>query len=201
MDEVMTDKQQSQNNQAGRMIWIDLEMTGLDIKQDKIIEIATIITDAELNILAEGPVFAIYQPEIVLETMNAWCVKQHGQSGLTERVRNSKTVTAEAERLTLEFLNPYVSAGVSAMCGNSVHQDRAFLREYMPELEDFFHYRNIDVSTFKELAGRWSPEILAGLTKESKHLALDDIKDSIAELKYYRQQIWHPQRKADNTIT
>lgn len=103
MDEVMTDKQQSQNNQAGRMIWIDLEMTGLDIKQDKIIEIATIITDAELNILAEGPVFAIYQPEIVLETMNAWCVKQHGQSGLTERVRNSKTVTAEAERLTLEF--------------------------------------------------------------------------------------------------
>ncbi|ODN43911.1 oligoribonuclease [Piscirickettsia litoralis] len=188
----MADENKSQNEQAGRMIWIDLEMTGLEVKQDKIIEIATIVTDAELNILAEGPVYAIHQSDAVLENMNEWCIKQHGQSGLTERVRKSDKSTQEAERLTIEFLSQHISKGASAMCGNSVHQDRAFLREYMPELEAFFHYRNIDVSTFKELAQRWNPEILKGLTKESKHLALDDIKDSIDELKYYRQKIWCP---------
>ncbi len=168
------------------LIWIDLEMTGLDPMQDRIIEIATIVTDAHLNILAEGPVIAIKQTNIVLEGMDAWNTKQHGQSGLTERVKNSLETEASAEAKTLQFLAQYIESGVSPMCGNSICQDRRFLNRYMPQLEAYFHYRHIDVSTLKELARRWKPEIMSEFKKVSKHLALDDIKDSIEELAFYR---------------
>lgn len=173
------------NNQ--HLIWIDLEMTGLDPERDRIIEIATIVTDAQLTILAEGPVFAIYQHDDVLAGMDEWNTRQHHQSGLVKRVRESKVLEAEAERETIAFLQHYLEKGVSPMCGNSICQDRRFLCRYMPALAQFFHYRNLDVSTLKELALRWRPELLKGVTKQSKHLALDDIKDSIAELAYYRQ--------------
>lgn len=169
------------------LIWIDLEMTGLDTFNDRIIEIATIVTDKELTILAEGPVLAIHQPNVVLEAMDEWNQNQHGQSGLIQRVRESTINEAEAERLTIEFLSQYVPAGVSPMCGNSICQDRRFLARCMPQLERFFHYRNLDVSTLKELGKRWSPASLEGFSKESTHLALDDVRDSIAELKHYRQ--------------
>lgn len=169
------------------LIWIDLEMTGLDSQNDDIIEIATIVTDTDLNILAEGPVLPIYQAESVLAVMNSWCVKQHGQSGLTERVRQSKTTMEEAERLTLEFLSMWVPKGRSPMCGNSICQDRRFLARQMPELERYFHYRHLDVSTIKILAERWNKPVYDSFTKESSHLALQDIKDSIAELKHYRE--------------
>ena len=168
------------------LIWIDLEMTGLDPMQDRIIEIATIVTDAHLNILAEGPVIAIKQTNIVLEGMDAWNTKQHGQSGLTERVKNSLETEASAEAKTLQFLAQYIESGVSPMCGNSICQDRRFLNRYMPQLEAYFHYRHIDVRTLKELARRWKPEIMSEFKKVSKHLALDDIKDSIEELAFYR---------------
>lgn len=173
------------NNQ--NLIWIDLEMTGLEPEQDRIIEIATIVTDAHLNILAEGPVFAVAQPKELLDDMDSWNTRQHNQSGLVKRVLESKTGASEAEQLTLAFLNQYLDKGKSPMCGNTICQDRRFLYKYMPELAAFFHYRNLDVSTLKELAIRWRPELLSGLVKESKHLALDDIKDSINELVYYRQ--------------
>ncbi len=169
------------------LVWIDLEMTGLDTRNDVIIEIATVVTDSELNIVAEGPVIAIHQSEERLAGMDEWNTRQHGQSGLVQRVRDSRIDEAEAERLTLEFLRQYVPAKASPMCGNSICQDRRFLARCMPDLEDFFHYRNLDVSTIKELAKRWAPAIYKGFHKESSHLALDDIKDSIAELRYYRE--------------
>ena len=170
-----------------RLIWIDLEMTGLDTDNDKIIEIATIITDDHLNILAEGPVLAVHQSDLILNAMDEWNTKQHGQSGLIERVRRSKLTAQDVEQQTLEFLKKWVNPKSSPMCGNSICQDRRFLHRLMPELEQFFHYRNLDVSSVKELAKRWRPEIMSGLKKNASHLAMDDIRDSIAELKYYRQ--------------
>lgn len=171
------------------LIWIDLEMTGLNPEDDQIIEIATVITDAELNILAEGPVLAIGQTAETMSSMDEWNTNQHGKSGLTERVLASDTTTRQAERATIEFLEKWVPSGKSPMCGNSIHQDRRFLVKYMPELEAFFHYRNLDVSTLKELARRWSPESLRGFQKQGSHLALDDIIDSIEELQYYRSAL------------
>lgn len=169
------------------LIWLDLEMTGLEPKTDVILEMATIVTDSQLNILAEGPVFAIKTADDILDNMDPWCVEQHGKSGLTARCRASTVTLAEAEQQTLAFLSQYVSKGKSPMCGNSIGQDRRFLAEYAPELEAFFHYRNLDVSTVKELARRWHPEVLQKVQKSSSHLALDDIRESIAELVTYRQ--------------
>ena len=171
------------------LIWIDLEMTGLDTQNDVIIEIATVVTDSELNTLAEGPVLAIHQTDEILNAMDEWNTKQHGNSGLVERVKNSTVNEAEAEQQTIEFLRQYVPANASPMCGNSICQDRRFLARCMPELENYFHYRNLDVSSVKELAKRWAPEVFKGFSKESSHLALDDIRDSITELKYYREHL------------
>lgn len=168
------------------LIWIDLEMTGLDTERDLIIEIATIVTDAQLNILAEGPVLAVHQSDAALAGMDEWNTRQHGQSGLVDRVRRSTTTEKEAERLTLEFLQDYIGPRQSPMCGNSICQDRRFLARHMPQLEAYFHYRNLDVSTLKELAKRWQPELLKGFNKKAAHLALDDIRESIEELRYYR---------------
>jgi oligoribonuclease len=164
-------------------------MTGLDTQNDVIIEIATVITDSELNTLAEGPVLAIHQSDDVLNAMDDWNTRQHGQSGLTARVKNSAITEAEAERQTIEFLRELVPANASPMCGNSICQDRRFLARCMPELEKYFHYRNLDVSSLKELAKRWAPKVFKGFSKESSHLALEDIRDSIAELKYYREHL------------
>jgi oligoribonuclease len=175
----------SENN----LIWIDLEMTGLVPDADRIIEIATVITDSALNELAEGPVLAIHQPDEVLGAMDEWNTRQHGGSGLTDRVRSSAIDTAAAERATLSFLEEWVPKGISPMCGNSICQDRRFLARLMPTLEEFFHYRNLDVSTLKELARRWAPEVYSGFSKDSSHLALDDIRDSIAELRHYREYL------------
>ncbi|MFJ1269509.1 oligoribonuclease [Legionella lytica] len=169
------------------LIWIDLEMTGLDPEANRIIEIATVVTDPHLNVIGEGPVFAISQPKAELDAMDSWNTRQHGQSGLVARVLESTVDEKQAEQETVNFLKQFVEKGKSPMCGNSVCQDRRFLYKYMPELAAFFHYRNLDVSTLKELAVRWKPELLNGFNKHSKHLALDDIKDSIAELVYYRQ--------------
>lgn len=169
------------------LIWIDLEMTGLEPQRDVIIEIATIVTDKQLNILAEGPMLAIHQSDEILNGMDEWCTTQHGKSGLTQRVKDSTLNEAMAEKQTIEFLQQYVPAGASPMCGNTICQDRRFLANYMPALEEFFHYRNLDVSTIKELARRWAPEVYNGFTKDSSHLAMDDIKDSINELLYYRE--------------
>jgi oligoribonuclease len=172
---------------VNNLIWIDLEMTGLDTQRDAIIEIATIVTDKDLQILAEGPVLAIHQSESVLAGMDSWNQNTHGKSGLTERVRLSAIDAAEAERKTLEFLQRWVPANQSPMCGNSICQDRRFLARLMPKLEAYFHYRNLDVSTVKELAGRWRPELKQNFTKKNTHLALDDILESIEELRYYRE--------------
>lgn len=172
---------------ANNLIWIDLEMTGLDSDRDSIIEIATIVTDKELNILAEGPVLAIKQGDEILAGMDEWNTRQHTGSGLVERVKQSSIDEAEAERQTLAFLSEWVPAKKSPMCGNSICQDRRFLHRCMPALEQYFHYRHIDVSTFKELAMRWAPEVANSFTKSSKHLALDDIRDSIEELRHYRE--------------
>jgi oligoribonuclease len=171
------------------LIWIDLEMTGLDPNSDVIIEIATIITDKNLMVLDEGPSIVVHQPHDVMNNMDEWCTNQHGKSGLTDRVLNSSISEETAENLTLAFLKQYVPEKKSPMCGNSICQDRRFLARYMPRLEDFFHYRNLDVSTLKELTSRWAPEKKMVYTKESSHLAMDDIKDSIAELKHYRENI------------
>lgn len=177
--------QDSQN-----LIWIDLEMTGLDTQTDHIIEIATVVTDKELNILAEGPVLAIYQSDETLARMDDWNKKHHGESGLIDRVRESHIVESEAEKLTLAFLQQWVPAGASPMCGNSICQDRRFLARWMPELEAYFHYRNLDVSTLKELAGRWAPHLKEGFRKKNSHRALDDIRESIGELQYYRKHLF-----------
>ncbi len=168
------------------LIWIDLEMTGLDPETDTIIEIATIVTDSQLEVLAEGPVRAISVPEARLAAMDEWCTRTHTESGLVDRCLKSGVGLEAAEEETLAFLADFVPPGKSPMCGNSIGQDRRFLVRYMPRLEAFFHYRNLDVSTIKELARRWAPEIAEGFEKEAMHLALEDIKDSIAELRYYR---------------
>ena len=169
------------------LIWIDLEMTGLEPQTDQIIEIATVVTNKNLEILAQGPVIAIQQPFSVMNAMDEWNTSHHGDSGLTQRVLNSKDTIGTAEEETLHFLAKYVVPGKSPMCGNSICQDRRFMARLMPELEGFFHYRNLDVSTLKELARLWKPEIVSGFTKKGAHLALDDILESIEELKYYRE--------------
>ncbi len=174
---------------ASNLIWIDLEMTGLDTVNDRIIEVATIVTDKYLNELAEGPVFAISQSKETLDAMDEWNTRQHGESGLTARVLASKVSPEEAEQATLDFLATWVDGGASPMCGNSVCQDRRFLAREMPTLERYFHYRNLDVSTLKILAQQWAPEVAAGFTKESSHRALADIRDSIAELVWYREHL------------
>lgn len=177
-------------SQDTNLIWIDLEMTGLDPDSDVIIEIATLVTDAHLNILAEGPSLVVHQPTEILDGMDEWNTNQHGRSGLTQRVKDSVISEAEAEAATIEFLKDYVPAGKSPMCGNSICQDRRFLYRYMPELEKFFHYRNLDVSSVKELARRWKPDVLKGLKKHGTHLAMDDIRDSVNELKHYRERFF-----------
>ena len=169
------------------LIWIDLEMTGLIPEKDIIIEIATVVTDANLNVLADGPSIAIHQDNKHLDSMDEWNTRQHTKSGLVQRVKESKISLNEAEKQTLDFLIQYVNPNASPMCGNSICQDRRFLYIYMPKLEKFFHYRHIDVSTLKELAVRWKPDIVSASFKQSKHLALSDIYDSINELKYYRE--------------
>jgi len=180
----MTDSQRND-----RLIWIDLEMTGLDTTRDSIIEIATVVTDSRLNVLAEGPEFAISHPLSALEAMDNWNQNQHRRSGLWQRVLDSQVGLAEAEARTVAFLTEWVPANASPMCGNSICQDRRFLHRLMPRLEKYFHYRNLDVSTLKELARRWAPQVLAGVNKESKHTALSDVHDSIDELRHYRKHM------------
>ena len=169
------------------LIWIDLEMTGLDCDRDRIIEIATIVTDSNLKVVAKGPELVINQPAEALDGMDEWNTLQHGESGLTQRVRDSDLDDAGAQRLTLAFLSEHVPAGISPMCGNSICQDRRFLHRCMPELERYFHYRNLDVSTLKELCLRWLPAVAQRLTKQSRHRALDDVLESIEELRFYRE--------------
>jgi oligoribonuclease len=183
-----------------RLIWIDLEMTGLKPDSDHIIEIATIVTDRHLNTLAEGPVLAIHQSDAILDAMDDWNRRQHGTSGLAARVRASTVTAAQAERQTVDFLAKWIEPGVSPMCGNSICQDRRFLAATMPRLEAFFHYRNLDVSTLKELARRWRPELLAGFRKAQAHTALADIQESIDELVYYREHFLRatPESAAQN---
>jgi oligoribonuclease len=185
--QVKPDVQIKQEVSKDNLIWIDLEMTGLNPDTDVIIEIATIVTDSQLNTLAEGPILAIQQPQSVMDGMDEWNTRQHGGSGLTARVLASTVSVAEAERQTLAFLAQWVPKGASPICGNSICQDRRFLWRGMPTLEAFFHYRNLDVSTVKELARRWKPSVADGVKKNSSHLAMDDIRDSIAELQHYRE--------------
>ena len=179
----------SANDRATNLIWIDLEMTGLCTQNDTIIEIATIVTDKYLNELAEGPVLAIHQSRETMDGMDEWNTRQHGESGLTARVLESEIDAREAELATLAFLREWVEEGASPMCGNSICQDRRFLAREMPELEAYFHYRNLDVSTLKILATQWAPSVANGFDKESAHLALSDIRDSIDELAWYREHL------------
>jgi oligoribonuclease len=183
---------------SDNLIWIDLEMTGLKPDTDSIIEIATVVTDKELVVIADGPVFAIHQTEGVLALMDEWNQKQHGSSGLAARVRASTISEAEAEARTLEFLAPLVKSGASPMCGNSICQDRRFLARHMPQLERFFHYRNLDVSTLKELARRWAPGIVESFVKQGTHLAQADIHESIRELSHYRARLFAPAYAGSN---
>jgi oligoribonuclease len=171
------------------LVWIDLEMTGLYPDRDRIIEIALVVTDPQLNVKVEGPVFAIHQSDATLDAMDAWNKGTHGKSGLIDRVKASTVDEAQAEAQCIEFLRKYIGSNKSPMCGNSICQDRRFLANYMPKLEAFFHYRNLDVSTLKELARRWKPEIMAGFKKAQAHTALADIHESIEELAYYRQHL------------
>ena len=180
----------SDADNSSNLIWIDLEMTGLDTANDTIIEIATIVTDSQLNELAEGPVFAIGQTKQTLDAMDDWNRRQHEESGLTGRVLASDVSLTQAEQATIEFLSGWVDAGISPMCGNSICQDRRFMAREMPELEQYFHYRNLDVSTLKILAQLWAPVVATGFNKESTHRALSDIRDSIAELAWYRDQLF-----------
>lgn len=175
---------------ADNLVWIDMEMTGLDPDREKVLEIATIITDGQLNLLAEGPVIAIHQSDEVLNAMDDWCTKTHGESGLTERCRQSHINEQQASEQTLTFLNDWVPKGASPLCGNSIGQDRRFMVRHMPQLEAWFHYRNVDVSTIKELVRRWKPELLNQFHKKGTHQALDDIRESIAELQFYRQHVF-----------
>ena len=172
------------------LVWVDLEMTGLDPDTDQIIEIASIVTDANLSVIAEGPVVAISTPEEVLAGMDAWNTEHHNASGLVDRIRESKDDLLSAQKQTIDFLSLHVDRGQSPMCGNSICQDRRFMVRGMPELETWFHYRNIDVSTVKELIRRWSPEALAGFRKRGTHKAMDDIRESIEELRYYRKHVF-----------
>ena len=172
------------------LVWIDLEMTGLDPDTDKIIEIATIVTDSELNILAEGPQFVVHQSKQKMDAMDEWCTEHHGKSGLTARVLASEVSCAQAEQETLDFLKKWVAPGVSPLCGNSIGQDRRFMVRYMPELNELFHYRNIDVSSVKELGMRWAPEMVEAHKKAGTHLALNDIRESISELQHYREHFF-----------
>ncbi|MEJ0100526.1 MAG: oligoribonuclease [Pseudomonadota bacterium] len=182
------------------LIWIDLEMTGLRTDADSIIEIATVVTDAQLNVLAEGPVLAIHTADEILAGMDEWNTRQHGGSGLIERIRASRTTLADAEAQTLEFLKVWVPGGISPMAGNSICQDRRFLARQMPALERYFHYRNLDVSTLKELARRWAPQAVAGFTKQASHLALADIHDSIRELAWYRSRLFIAAAQAPQAV-
>ena len=174
---------------ATRLIWIDMEMTGLKPDQDRIIEAAVVITDQELQVVAESEVYVVHQTDSILDGMDSWNKGTHGRSGLIDRVKASRWSEAEVEAEMLNFLGRHVPAGASPMCGNSVCQDRRFLARYMPGLEAYFHYRNLDVSTLKELARRWKPEVMAGFSKQGKHEALADIYESIEELKYYREHL------------
>lgn len=173
------------------LVWIDLEMTGLNPETDKIIEIATIVTDSDLNILAEGPQFVIHQSDQALDAMDEWCTQHHGDSGLTARVKASEISCEQAELATLAFLKEWVPAGAAPLCGNSIGQDRRFMVKHMPQLEAFFHYRNIDVSTVKELGRRWAPDMVAAHKKTGTHLALQDIKESISELQHYQKHFFN----------
>ncbi len=175
---------------AQNLVWIDLEMTGLDPQQDRIIEIATLVTDKNLKLLAEGPVLAVHQSDAVLAMMDEWNQRTHGRSGLVQRVKDSTLLESDVTRQTLDFLRQWLPPKSSPLCGNSICQDRRFLARWMPELERFFHYRNLDVSTVKELAARWAPETLRKLKKEASHQALDDIRESVAELRHYRAQLF-----------
>ena len=179
----------SHNAHNDRLIWIDLEMTGLDTDRDSILEIATVVTDSRLNVLAEGPEFAIAHPVAVLEAMDDWNRNLHGKSGLWKRVVESGVTLGQAEAQTVAFLAEWVPAGASPMCGNSICQDRRFLHRLMPRLEKYFHYRNLDVSTLKELARRWAPQVLEGVRKQASHTALSDVRDSIEELRHYRRHM------------
>ena len=180
----------SPQNNDSNLIWIDMEMTGLDPDTCVVLEIATIVTDAQLNVLAEGPVLAIHQSDEVLANMNEWCIDVHGKTGLTQRCRDSKISVHDAQAQTIAFLSQWVPAGKSPLCGNTIGQDRRFMVKYMPELEAYCHYRSIDVSTIKELATRWQPDVLKGFNKKGLHLALADIQESIAELQDYRMHVF-----------
>ncbi|SFN56207.1 oligoribonuclease [Nitrosospira briensis] len=175
------------SQESTNLIWIDMEMSGLSPETDQILEVALVITDSQLNILAEAPVLVLFQPEVVLDGMDNWNKSTHSRSGLIDKVRASSLAEAQAESLMIEFLQEHIAPGVSPMCGNSICQDRRFLARRMPRLEAYFHYRNLDVSSLKELVKRWRPEILPGLTKQCKHEALADIHDSIVEMRYYRE--------------
>lgn len=178
------------NPDERNLIWLDLEMTGLDPEKDKVLEIATVVTDGQLNVLAEGPCLAIHQPGDILDGMDPWCVEQHGKSGLTQRCRDSKFTVLDAQARTLEFLAPLCAAGKSPLCGNTIGQDRRFLVKYMPRLHDFFHYRSIDVSSIKELVARWYPEAKYVYSKSKAHLSLADVHESIDELRHYRKTVF-----------
>ncbi|CAO0789501.1 unnamed protein product [Mucor circinelloides] len=172
------------------LVWIDCEMTGLDIKKDHLIEIAVLITDGDLNVVAKGPELIIHQPKQVMDNMNEWCIQHHGDSGLTQQVLESKITVQEAEKQVYEFLKQHIPAGVAPLAGNTVHEDKKFLCKEMPSIVDHLHYRIVDVSTIKELSKRWYPEIASGVVKKATHRALDDIIESIEELKYYRQHVF-----------